>query len=51
MFTLAAPTTRPEFENSVICCGRSEPPGFLVRSYQPKLSAPSNSFAKPEIAV
>src|SRR4029077_20361733 len=35
-FTVARPHTIPEFENSVICCGRSAPSSFLPRLYQPK---------------
>src|SRR4029453_7104926 len=51
MFTDARPTMRPALVNSVICCGRSAPRGFLSRSYQPHPFSPSKSFAKPAMFV
>src|SRR5688572_3866644 len=51
MLTVARPQTRPEFENSVICCGKSEPCGFFERSYQPKFFFSPKSLAKPKIPV
>jgi hypothetical protein len=51
MLTLASPAISPEFVNSVICCGNSEPPGFLFRSYQPKPFVVFQSSAKPWIDV
>ena len=51
MFTVASPTDRPEFVNSVICWGSSAPPVFLLRSYQPKPSPLGKPLAKPLIEV
>src|SRR5882672_5155633 len=51
MLTVAIPTVRPELVNSVICCGSSAPPGFLVRSYQPKFFSAPKSFWKPAMPV
>src|SRR5688572_17389811 len=47
MFTVAMPTARPAFVNSVIWVGRTVPRGFESRSYQPHPGRSPKSLPKP----